>query len=159
VLGSNILPGTLLGWDRNASIATNSTRTSPRLRSGHADLSQMTGSVPVSADYVYIKLNETDRLETGQSGPNPAPFDMGEAVYYLSDNGEVTGGTDAAAVADAEDTMKGSAVSPVEGSNVYGELAYQWGNGSPIWKVSSPPAAAPAGRPTSAPSSWWPIRR
>ena len=137
VLGSNLLPGTLLGGadDRNASINANEYTDFTAFDAIRAtiDLSSFTGNVPLTADYVYIKLDETlvgeDDDQTAQGLNFSTKFDMGEAeAYYLSQNDESPVGNGGAEDGRIHTLGLRSSAKPVEGAYLYGELAYQWGN-------------------------------
>ena len=139
VLGSNLLPGTLLhGDDVNSSITANefTDYTAFDAIRASVDLSNV-GSlgIPLSADFVYIKLDEnTSTLpdDTNVMGANlGARFEgVGELeTYFLNKRDKVGPSTLNKNGKDGSVNtvgIRGSAT-PMEGANLYSELAYQFG--------------------------------
>ncbi len=157
VLGSNLLPGVILGvGDRNRAITANEFTDFTAFDAIRAtlDLNGVAG-MPLTADLVYIKVDENvagasdDRNLMGVN--LGTRFDDANAefeTYYLNLRGK-----DTAAIGNSVDTtnfgnrdgsvstlgVRGS-VRPVEGANVYGEAAYQFGK-----RVADLEAILPAG--------------
>ena len=145
VLGSNLLPGTILNaGDRNAAITANEFTDFTAFDALRAtlDLSGVSGvGVPLTADFVYIKVDEN--ITTASDDRNIMGVNLGARfddmnaeleTYYLNLRGK-----DTAVVANAVDAapsnrdgsvstlgFRGSA-RPAEGANVYAEAAYQFG--------------------------------
>lgn len=138
VLGSNLIPSILTaGDDRNQSIHANeftdfTAFDGVQLKGEFGGTAAI--SMPLTVDLVYLKLNEGTFVgnadDTNLIGANLGTrFDNGEAeVYYLNKRQVARGGTsndNRGAVSTLG--MRGSG-KPTEGSNVYGELAYQFGD-------------------------------
>jgi len=142
VLGSNLLPSILLdnaatNDDRNAAISANEYTDFTAFDAIRAtlDLSNVGGlNMPLTAEYVYIKLDENligeDDDQTVQGINLSTRFDQANSeaeIYFLNKHDESPAG-----VSNAEDGslsvvgIRGSS-QPVDGSNVWGELAYQFG--------------------------------
>lgn len=137
VLGSSLLPGTVLGGnDRNASIAANEFTDFTAFDAVRAtlDFADMAGmGLPLTADYVYIKVNENSPIladDLNIQGINfGTKLDAANSefeTYFLNKrdkNVTALGGRDGSV-----NTLgiRGSA-QPGEGTYVYGELAYQFG--------------------------------
>jgi len=145
VLGSNLLPGVILGGnDRNASISANEFTDFTAFDAIRAtlDLSGVAGvGMPLTLDTVYIKGDENN---SGQSddrnifGVNLGTrFDSMSSeleTYYLNLRTK-----DTATIANTVDAQYGNrdgsvntigvrgSARPGEGTSVYGELAYQFG--------------------------------
>lgn len=142
VLGSNLLPGTVLGaGDRNAAIAANEFTDFTAFDAIRAsvDLSGAAAiSLPVTLDYVYIKLDENtiglpDDVNIQGVNVGTRFDDMGNSeveMYFLNkrDKNTVIAGGPATDNNGSVSTvgLRGSA-QPMDGLNVYGELAYQFG--------------------------------
>lgn len=139
VLGSNLIPSIVGGNDRNASITANeftdfTSFDGLRLKGEFGGTAAI--SMPLSLDLVYLKIAEglsgvSD--DTNLLGFNVGTrFDNGEAeIYYLNKHNKsptYPGTADASDNHGSVNTLgiRGSA-RPVENSNVYGELAYQFG--------------------------------
>jgi len=146
VLGSALLGNTILGGDdRNASITANEFTDFTAFDAIRAtlDLSGLAGlGTPLTADFVYIKLDENN---SGQSddinlmGVNLSS-QLGDAMgtefeaYYLNKRDKAAAhinNTADNATGDRDGSvntlgLRGSS-RPVEGSSVWGELAYQFG--------------------------------
>ncbi len=139
VLGSSLVPGILAtGNDRNASITANeftdfTSFDGLRLKGEFGGTAAM--SMPLSVDLVYLKIAEglsgvAD--DTNLLGFNVGTrFDKGEAeIYYLlkANKSPAITSTTSNDNHGAISTLgiRGSA-KPTESSNVYGELAYQFG--------------------------------
>ncbi len=142
VLGSSLLPATLArGGDRNGAITANEFTDFTAFDAIRAtlDLSNMGGiSMPLTADYVYIKLNEgTPGLpdDVNLQGVNfSTKFEQANAeleAYYL--NKRDLSETSTATSTDVNHKgsvstlgIRGSAT-PVANLSTWGELAYQFG--------------------------------
>ena len=140
VLGSNLIPSVLTGGgDRNGSITANEFTDFTAFDAIRAtlDLSSFTGSMPLTADYVYIKLNDNT---TGVSNDvNLQGINLGTKLdaahteleaYYLNklDDSQATRPAGSAGQNGSVNTLgvRGSSM-PVDGLSTWGELAYQWG--------------------------------
>ncbi len=143
VLGSSLIPGTLgRGGDLHSSITANEFTDFTAFDAIRAtlDLSHLGGmGIPLTADYVYIKLNENGVNQTDDvnlQGVNfSTKFDAAHSeieAYYLnkldqSSNNLTTpvAGINKTGVVNVWG-LRGSAM-PVEGLSTWGELAYQNG--------------------------------
>lgn len=155
VLGSSLIPGTVNSDDLHASIAANEFTDFTAFDAARAQLDFQGAaavSMPLNLDLVYIKLSE------GSVGVpddiNLVGFNLGtkldaansEAeVYYLLKHDR----RNAAAAAVGGDLLNPSNLStigvrgssaPIEGSSIYGELAYQFGV-----RATDPSGNLPAG--------------
>lgn len=136
VLGSNFIPSVLGNAnDRNAAIAANEYTDYTAFDAVRAtlDLSNLGGmTLPLTADYVYIKLDENSvgvSDDVNLQGINlSTQFDSSEFETYYLHKRDTTGGTDRTDVHGSLSTLglRGSG-QPVENSLIFGELAYQWG--------------------------------
>ena len=156
VLGSNLFPDVnTRGDDHNRSITANEYTdytAFPAIRAT-LDLSHMGGmSLPLTADYVYIKSNEGDvnaSDDVNIQGINfSSHFDSwgSEAeAYYLNkrDKSSAVAGNDNFGSVNTIG-LRGSA-KPVSGSSVWAELAYQFGK-----NAADPAGVARAGEATQA---------
>ncbi len=133
VLGSNLLPGTLLGGgDRNKAITANEFTDFTAFDAFRAtlDLSGAGGlNLPVTADYVYIKVDENltghpddVTLQGINLGTRFDAMSSELETYYLNYRDKSTFKNGSVSTIG----VRGSA-RPVEGSSVWGELAYQSG--------------------------------
>lgn len=138
VLGSNLLPSVnSIGNDRNASITANEYTDFTAFDAIRAtlDLSNVGGlTLPLTADYVHIKIDENDvgsADDVTLHGVNfSTQFDTAKAemdVYYLNEREK----NSATATNDNHGStntlgLRGSA-QPSDATYVYGELAYQFG--------------------------------
>ena len=137
VLGSSLIPDTLTrGDDLHGSLTTNEYTDFTAFNAIRAtlDLSHLGGmSLPLTADYVYIKLNEGDvsaNDDVNLQGMNfSTQFSKGEAdIYYLNKRDRsVAGGANNNQGSISTMGIRGSA-QPLEGSYVYGELGWQFGH-------------------------------
>ena len=159
VLGSSLIPGTVYNGadDRNAAISANEFTDFTAFDAIRAtlDLSGVGGmSLPLTADYVYIKVDEGNSGladDVNLQGVNfGLKFDEAHAeveAYYLykQDKNTVTpvAGTDKDGDVNTFG-IRGSA-KPVDGAYVYGELAYQNGR-----RARDPEAIVPDGTGLSA---------
>jgi len=143
VLGSNLIPGLLnRGNDLHASITANEFTDFTAFDAIRAtlDLSGVGGmGIPLTADYVYIKLqenaiglNDDVNLQGINLGTHFDAMSSEVETYYLNkrDN-SVSGAAGAATIRPNNGSVstlgiRGS-VKPIEGSYLYGELAYQFG--------------------------------
>ena len=145
VLGSNLLPSILLdnaatNDDRNAAISANEYTDFTAFDAIRAtlDLSNVGGlNLPVTADYVYIRLDENligeDDDQTVQGVNFSTAFDQWNSeveAYYLN-NRDKSPAVPAGAAKDKDGSVstigvRGSA-QPAEGSSLWGELAFQFG--------------------------------
>ena len=146
VLGGNLLPGTVLrGGDRLGSISPNEFTDFTAFDAIRAtlDLSGTAGlGIPLSVDYVYIKLDENSigaADDVNLQGVNiGSHFDQGNSeaeIYWLNKLdrlnvpiGVTPGAGYVSGNAGSVSTigLRGSA-KPASGSYLYGELAYQFG--------------------------------
>jgi hypothetical protein len=138
VLGSNLLPSVVsttgAGGDRNSSISAEQFTDFTAFDAIRAtlDLSGVTGSVPVTADYVYIKLDENrigEDDDVNVQGINfSTRFDEMSSeleAYYLNKRDKSrTNAQNRGSVSTMG--IRGS-TQPVQGSYIYGELALQYG--------------------------------
>ncbi|MBI3323774.1 MAG: alginate export family protein [Candidatus Omnitrophica bacterium] len=146
VLGSALLPSVAKnGNDRNAAITANEFTDFTAFDAIRAtlDLSSFTGSLPLSLDTVYIKLDENT---TGLADDvNLIGFNLSSRfedtkseaeLYFLNKSDRNVSAQNAfAALATANNDNKGSvntlgirgSAQPVDGAHVFGELAYQFG--------------------------------
>ena len=146
VLGSNLLPSVAKNvGDRNGAITPNEYTDFTAFDAIRAtlDLSSLTGAMPLSLDLVYIKLDEntaglpddvnlvgfnlTSRFEDAHSEAE---------LYFLNKRDKNVSAQNAfAALVLANNDNKGSvntlgirgSSQPIEGVNIFGELAYQFG--------------------------------
>jgi hypothetical protein len=142
VLGSNLIPGTInAGGDRNGSITANEFTDFTAFDAIRAtlDLSSV-ANVPITADYVYIKLDENNSMLADDVNLQGINFsakldDLNSEVeaYYLNkrDKSPITGVAGGAPADGGQGSISTFGVRgstrPVEGAYLYGELAYQFG--------------------------------
>ena len=138
VLGSNLIPSILeTGDDRNQSIDANeftdfTAFDGAELKGEFGGTAAM--SMPLNLDLVYLKTHEGvvgKGDDTNLMGANIGTrFDKGEAEVYYLNKREGAYGTVGSSIGHkgSVSTMgvRGSA-KPTDGSNVYGEVAYQFG--------------------------------
>jgi hypothetical protein len=158
-LGSALIPSVLGGDDRNAAITANEFTEFTAFDAIRAtlDLSQVTGDFPVSADYVYIKLDENTAGtpdDVNLQGINfSTKLDAANTeleAYYLNkrDKSGATANINKNGSVNVVG-IRGSAM-PSDGLATWAEAAYQWGK-----RASDPDAAdlilaAPLGSPFQA---------
>ncbi len=138
VLGSGLLPNTILGaGDLNAAIAANEFTDFTAFDALRAtlDLSNVGGmSLPLTADYVYIKLAENAvgkgddvRLQGLNLSTKFNQLNSEAELYFLNKFDQSPSGASRAEDGSTSTLgLRGSA-QPVEGSSVWAELAYQFG--------------------------------
>lgn len=134
VLGSALIPSIVGSNDRLTSITANEFTDFTAFDAIRAtlDLSQVTGNIPVTADYVYIKLDENTSGtpdDINLQGVNfSTKLDNAELETYFLNKLDKSGAT--ANINKNGSTsvvgIRGSSV-PTEGLSVWSELAYQWG--------------------------------
>lgn len=132
VLGSNLLPATILGTgDRNEAITANEFTDFTAFDAIRAtlDLSGVAGGLPLTAEYVYIKVDENltghpddVNLQGINLGTRFDEMDSELETYYLNYRDKSTFKNGSVSTLG----LRGSA-KPVDGSTVWGELAYQFG--------------------------------
>ena len=148
VLGSNLLPGTLArANDLHAAIAANEFTDFTAFDAIRAtlDLSSLGGeNLPLTADYVYIKLNEglaggsDDVTLQGINFSSHADAWKSEfEAYYLNKLDKTRGGSNLSGGVSNNKLgnvntlgVRGS-TQPADGAYLFGELAYQFGQRAP----------------------------
>lgn len=160
VLGSNLIPGLIYGGnDRNAAITANEFTDFTAFDAVRAtlDLSGVAG-MPWTVDYVYIKIDENGtgqpddvNLQGVNIGTKFDEMNTELEAYYLNKFDKNTGGitTGPTQVTDNDGAIntigiRGS-TKPVQGSYLYGELAYQFGQ-----RTTDPSGLAVAGNDVQA---------
>lgn len=156
VLGSALIPNTLTnGNDRNAAITANEFTDFTAFDAIRAtvDLSSFTGSMPLTADYVYIKLNENltgtaddvnlqgvnfstklDAAHTELEAYFLNKLDRAGTTPNINKNGQVS-----------TFGLRGSSM-PADGLSLWGELAYQFGRrgtNAAVGDITTVPTGSP----------------
>ena len=163
VLGSNLIPGTLLGTGGNtdSQIPANEFTDYTAFDAARATLDFSGGaavSLPLTVDLVYAKLSEGNIGKVDDvnlMGVNVGTkIDAGNSeleTYWLNkrDNAPRVGSATAALNSQKPGNVntlgiRGS-THPIEGSNIYGELAYQFGQ-----RATDPNLVLPSGTPQQA---------
>jgi hypothetical protein len=150
VLGSSMLPNTLTGIgagnDRNTAITPNEYTdfTAFDAFRGTLDLSGVTGNVPLTADFVYIKLDEAtagvpdDRNVIGVNLSSKLDAWNSEVEAYFLNRRDKNGVSPNVDKDGSNNTwgLRGS-TQPAEGALIYGEVAYQNGTRTPTYDLET----------------------
>lgn len=139
VLGSNLFPSVnAIGDDRNAAITPNEFTDFTAFDAIRAtlDLSNLGGlNLPLTADYVFIRVDENTvgasddvNIQGVNFSSRLDAWNSELEAYYLNKRDKTTVPAGSSVQTGSVNTlgMRGSA-SPMEGSSIYGELAYQSG--------------------------------
>jgi hypothetical protein len=159
VLGSALIPTVFGGNDRNTAITANEFTEFTAFDAVRAtlDLSQVTGNMPVSADYVYIKLDENTSGtpdDVNLQGVNfSTKLDAANTeleAYFLHKRDESGSTVNINKNGNVSTVgVRGSAM-PSEGLSTWAEAAYQWGR-----RASDPDVGTTVAAPLGSPFQAW----